>query len=40
MLSRIHIGINDFAKSFAFYAAVLRELGLTLKRQEPEHGTL
>ena len=38
MLSHVHIGIDDFSRSFAFYAAVLEELGLVLKFREPESG--
>ncbi|MFE1597252.1 VOC family protein [Methylobacterium sp. ID0610] len=31
MLSHVHIGIHDFDRAFAFYAAVLPELGWRLK---------
>jgi hypothetical protein len=31
MLSHVDIGITDFARAFAFYPAVMDELGLMLK---------
>ena len=36
MISHITIGITDFERAFAFYNAVLPELGLVLKFSEPE----
>jgi catechol 2,3-dioxygenase-like lactoylglutathione lyase family enzyme len=36
MISHVNIGITDFARAYAFYAAVLPELGLELKFSEPE----
>lgn len=38
MFSHIHIGITDFPRAFAFYAAVMAELGLELRVQEPDQG--
>lgn len=35
MLSHVNIGIADFDRAFAFYAALLPELGLQLKFAEP-----
>ena len=37
MISHINIGITDFERAFAFYSAVLPELGLVLKFSEAEH---
>ncbi|MGA0561616.1 VOC family protein [Ancylobacter sp. VNQ12] len=37
MLSHVNIGIADFDRAFAFYAALLPELGLQLKFAEPEN---
>ena len=31
MISHVFLGVGDFARSFAFYAAVMEELGFTLK---------
>jgi len=36
MLSHVHIGITDFARSLAFYQSLMAELGFTLKFSEPE----
>ena len=36
MLSHIHIGVNDFERSFAFYESLLPVLGLELKFKENE----
>jgi len=36
MLSHVHIGVTDFARSFAFYQSVMDELGFKLKFSEPE----
>jgi len=38
MISHVHVGVDDFARAFAFYSAVLPELGLELKFEEPENG--
>ena len=38
MLSHVHIGIADFDRAFSFYAALLPELGLQLKFNEPAKG--
>ena len=38
MISHVHIGIGDFDRAFAFYAAVLEALGLALKFKDPENG--
>ena len=35
MISHVNIGITDFERAFAFYSAVLPELGLVLKFSEP-----
>ena len=37
MISHINIGITDFGRAFAFYSAVLPELGLVLKFSQPEN---
>jgi catechol 2,3-dioxygenase-like lactoylglutathione lyase family enzyme len=37
MLSHVHVGITDFKRSFAFYKALMDELGFTLKFSEPEN---
>ncbi len=37
MISHINIGITDFGRAYAFYCAVLPELGLVLKFSEPEN---
>ena len=37
MISHVHIGINDFPRAFAFYEAIMRELGLNLKFSDPEN---
>ena len=39
MISHIHIGIGDFDRAFAFYAAVLPVLGLEQKFSEPIQAT-
>ncbi|BCF90354.1 VOC family protein [Paraburkholderia largidicola] len=36
MLSHVFIGVNDFERAFAFYSAVLAELGLALKFREDD----
>lgn len=36
MFSHVFIGINDWPRSLAFYQAVLAELGLQQKFQQPE----
>ena len=36
MLSHVFIGVNDFERAFAFYSAVLAELGLVLKFREDD----
>ncbi|GJH01864.1 VOC family protein [Paraburkholderia terrae] len=36
MLSHVYIGVNDFERAFAFYSAVLAELGLALKFREDD----
>lgn len=36
MLSHVHVGIADFARAFAFYEAVMRELGFVLHVAEPD----
>ena len=38
MISHVHVGVDDFARAFAFYSAVLPALGLELKFKEPENG--
>ncbi|MFK8253735.1 VOC family protein [Ancylobacter terrae] len=38
MLSHVHLGVSDFPRAFAFYSALLPELGLVLKFAEPEKG--
>ena len=38
MISHVHVGVDDFARAFAFYSTVLPELGLELKFKEPENG--
>ena len=38
MISHVHVGVDDFERAFAFYSAVLPELGLELKFKEPENG--
>ena len=35
MLSHVHVGVTDFARAFAFYAALMEELGLVLRFQDP-----
>ncbi|WP_428028836.1 VOC family protein [Ancylobacter sp.] len=35
MLSHINLGVGDFDRAFAYYAALLPELGLRLKFSEP-----
>jgi catechol 2,3-dioxygenase-like lactoylglutathione lyase family enzyme len=37
VISHINIGISDFDRAFAFYGAVLPEMGLMLKFSEPEN---
>ncbi len=36
MISHVNIGITDFERAYAFYAAVLPQLGLVLKFSEPD----
>ena len=36
MLSHVFIGVNDFERAFAFYSAVLADLGLVLKFREDD----
>jgi catechol 2,3-dioxygenase-like lactoylglutathione lyase family enzyme len=36
MLSHVFIGVNDFERAYAFYSAVLRELGLRPKFREDD----
>ncbi|MGT2474294.1 VOC family protein [Paraburkholderia terrae] len=36
MLSHVFVGVNDFERAFAFYSAVLAELGLVLKFREDD----
>ena len=36
MISHVYIGVTDFARAFAFYQAVMDELGFVLKFAEPE----
>ncbi|MEM5435665.1 VOC family protein [Paraburkholderia diazotrophica] len=36
MLSHVFIGVNDFERAYAFYSAVLRELGLVPKFREDD----
>jgi len=36
MISHVCIGITDFERAFAFYAAVMDELGFVVKFREPE----
>lgn len=36
MISHIFIGITDHARAYAFYAAIMGELGYVLKFTEPE----
>jgi catechol 2,3-dioxygenase-like lactoylglutathione lyase family enzyme len=38
MLSHVHVGISDFDRALAFYAAVMDTLGLVLKFAEPDNG--
>jgi catechol 2,3-dioxygenase-like lactoylglutathione lyase family enzyme len=35
MLSHVHLGTNDFASAFRFYAVLLEELGLRLRVHDP-----
>ncbi|MES2149965.1 MAG: VOC family protein [Pseudomonadota bacterium] len=35
MISHLFLGVSDFSRSFAFYSAVLDELGLQLKFCDP-----
>jgi len=37
VISHVYIGINNFPQGFAFYEAIMRELGLLLKFKEPEN---
>jgi catechol 2,3-dioxygenase-like lactoylglutathione lyase family enzyme len=37
VISHVTVGVADFERAFAFYAAVLPELGLVLKFSEPEN---
>jgi catechol 2,3-dioxygenase-like lactoylglutathione lyase family enzyme len=34
MFSHVHIGVNDFDRAFAFYHALMKELGFVLKFSE------
>jgi catechol 2,3-dioxygenase-like lactoylglutathione lyase family enzyme len=36
VISHINIGISDFDRAYAFYSALLPELGLVMKFSEPE----
>lgn len=36
MLSHVHIGISDFDRAFAFYSALMEELGYPLRFREPQ----
>ena len=36
MLSHVHVGTNDFPRAFAFYGAVMEELGYALKFREDD----
>ncbi|MGE8470778.1 MAG: VOC family protein, partial [Paraburkholderia hospita] len=36
MLSHVFIGVNDIERAFAFYSAVLADLGLVLKFREDD----
>src|ERR1700692_620951 len=36
VISHVFIGVNDFARAFDFYSAVMNELGLELKFRDPE----
>ncbi|MBN6149057.1 VOC family protein [Xanthomonas sp. AmX2] len=38
MLSHVHLGVNDFAAAFAFYAPLLEVLGLQLKFRDDARG--
>jgi catechol 2,3-dioxygenase-like lactoylglutathione lyase family enzyme len=38
MLSRVHLGVNDFPAAFAFYAPLLQALGLQLKFRDDARG--
>lgn len=38
MLSHVHVGIADLPRAFAFYAAIMEELGYVLRFHEPENG--
>jgi len=38
MLSHIHLGVGDFPRALAFYAAVMAILGHELKFADPEQG--
>lgn len=37
MISHVYMGVNDFDRAFAFYGAVMQELGFVLKFREPEY---
>ena len=36
MLSHVHVGITDFPRAFAFYAPLMKKLGLVLRFHEPD----
>jgi catechol 2,3-dioxygenase-like lactoylglutathione lyase family enzyme len=36
MISHVFVGVGDFERSFAFYAAVMGELGFTLKFRDDD----
>lgn len=36
MLSHVHIGVGDFERAFAFYSALMGELGYPLRFSEPQ----
>jgi len=36
MFSHINVGITDFERSYAFYSAVMKELGFELKVYQPQ----
>jgi catechol 2,3-dioxygenase-like lactoylglutathione lyase family enzyme len=36
MLSHVHVGVTDFERAFAFYAALMEELGFPLRFRELE----
>jgi catechol 2,3-dioxygenase-like lactoylglutathione lyase family enzyme len=36
MISHVYIGITDFERAFAFYAALMQELGFVVKFRDPK----